>query len=351
LFEKKFKELPFKLKSIGHIFLSRAQFGDALPCHNDVNCQPHIDNWCYQIRSVVKIFMRVEDINSGVIFFGSMCSGVLVNSINTDFDPLILTAQHCVDPEARFGDNDEFRPIEYDLWRLFFNFQSPECTNPTEVGNDRLITTGVDFLISSGGGTETVCPDIALLRIVDLVNTLHPIPIQYNVFYEGVNSIDLGNNVEVATIHHPAGDVKKISIGERQQHLQYRNRKCWKVEYDTDGIIEGGSSGGPLFGSDRRVIGINHAVSLIDDDGTNDDPRYCTEGQIAWHGKVQDFWSELAPFLLDNDEDIVAYDGIDPIAACQEHIEIWGNIFPALDWQPKNDLYKQLIQLKSHLTL
>ena len=64
--------------------------GTSLDCHNNVNCLPWIQNWCNEIRSVVKIRFREgpeEEWNS--------CSGGIINTESGE--PLILTARHCVE--------------------------------------------------------------------------------------------------------------------------------------------------------------------------------------------------------------------------------------------------------------
>lgn len=97
--------------------------------------------------------------------------------------------------------------------------------------------------------------DFALLEV------LEPIPDDYQVYLSGW-SAEESPKAPYVTIHHPSGDLKKISHfdgdvtpacwGECPDNMH------WEVERWTTGTTEPGSSGSPLFESTGRIIGQLH---------------------------------------------------------------------------------------------
>jgi hypothetical protein len=57
-------------------------------------------------------------------------------------------------------------------------------------------------------------------------------------------------------IHHPSGDLKKISFENNAvPQGTWSGAQTWEVQQWDDGITEGGSSGSPLFDQNHRIIG------------------------------------------------------------------------------------------------
>lgn len=178
------------IKKFIHVYENRDDFESSFNCHNNVICAPWYNDWCNQIRSVIKFYFRKADDPRWW-----MCSGAVVNGGNGNFDPIILTAEHCVR-----------NTTEHANWIVYFNYQSITC-NPSTNGNDLMTVTGVN-LLSSDGSASVSCPDIALMRLRE------NIPLQYNVFHSGWSRLNLTYPQDGICIHHPAGDVKKISFGK-----------------------------------------------------------------------------------------------------------------------------------------
>lgn len=292
-----------------HVYKDRDEFGNSLNCHENVICAPWYNDWCNQIRSVIKLLRHKA--NEGWF----LCSGAVVNNLNNDFDPLILTANHCVNN----GD-------DHANWMVFFNFQSITCT-PSTNGNDLMTVSGMDVI--STDDDWDACPDIALMRL------RQEIPLQYNVFFSGWNRrawSSLPNDGRGIGIHHPAGDVKKISEGYRVNPLL---SSCVKVNWTT-GYTEGGSSGSPLFVTSREIIGVL-SWSWHEEDDCDDDANFF----YSWLNKS---WSTLSPFLAPGNEGALTHTGIDPISACQPIINLNNRFFPGNDWQIKNQITIQAAQ-------
>lgn len=189
---------------------------DSGSCNNNVIC-PVGDPWRDQIRSVAMITVG----GSG------LCTGQLINNCNNDGIPYFLTANHCLG-----GSN----------WVFRFNWQSPSC-NTTSNGPTNQSVSGFTLLESSASS------DMALLRL----NTTPP-P-SYNVYYTGWDKSATAAT-SVTAIHHPSGDVKKISFENQPvSSSTYSGAQCWRVAAWDDGTTEGGSSGSGLWNQNGLLVG------------------------------------------------------------------------------------------------
>ena len=190
-------------------------FGDSGNCNIDVNC-PASAGWEDEIRSVAMI------ITSGNTRW---CSGAMVNNTAEDKTPYYLTANHCLD-----GNENN--------WIFVFNYQSPTCNGPD------------GSLLESVSGSTTKAThnpsDMALLELSV------PVPDAYNVHFSGWDNTNTAATSSVG-IHHPAGDVKKISFDTDPLTTQGAN--FWRVGNWEQGTTEGGSSGSPLYNQNHHIVG------------------------------------------------------------------------------------------------
>lgn len=222
------------------------------PCEINVNCSPVGDNWQDEKRGVARIYV-VEPAGAG------WCSGSLVNNTAQDCKPYMLTALHC-------GVNST--SANFNVWKFFFKYEVTGCVNPTSVGtlatnvitgsvkkadaNDNGGDSGSDFLLVQMGTTanETV-------TINKLKNT------GFNAYWNGWDANNTATTGGVG-IHHPAGDIKKISTfngtttsstyGGQVSGTHWR--LTWSSNTNGHGVTEGGSSGSPIFNnSSGRIIG------------------------------------------------------------------------------------------------
>lgn len=185
-------------------------------CNNNVIC-PEGDPWRAQIRSVAMITVNGN----------GACTGQLINNCANDGHPYFLTANHCL------GGNN---------WVFRFNWNSPTCATTTN-GPMNQSVAGFTLLANSAGS------DVALLEL----NT-NPPPI-YNVFYSGWNKAATAAT-SVTCIHHPSGDIKKISFEEQAVTSgTFDGAQCWKVSAWDDGTTEGGSSGSGLWNQNGLLVG------------------------------------------------------------------------------------------------
>lgn len=230
------------LESVAHAFLPVAlpkskkdgRFGRSQECEIDVNCTEG-NEWQRTKRSVIRIYCPAYQ--SGYQF----CSGVLVNNTSQDGAPLIITAEHCINSE-----DDADRSI------FVFNYESQDC-----FGDDG----SVEFSIS--GADSLAIGDSIDFSLVKL--SVVP-PDSFDVYYSGWD-LSVAHDPGTTTIHHPEGDVKKISFDAHEATTpgsddipqgdlkDYYHFSYWWIKQWDSGTTEGGSSGAPLFNSGKRLIG------------------------------------------------------------------------------------------------
>lgn len=193
--------------------------GDSGPCNNNTTC-PEGDPWQEEISAVAMITVG----GSGI------CTGTLLNNCASDGTPYFLTANHCTQ-----GANTA-------TWTFRFNWESPTCT-PTTNGPTNQTLSGATLLENSGGS------DVALLELDDVP------PSSYGVYYSGWDASGTAPTSQTS-IHHPSGDIKKISFDNDAAVLgTMAGADCWHILGWDDGTTEPGSSGSGLWNQDHRLIG------------------------------------------------------------------------------------------------
>lgn len=267
-FEPLYPDFIGKLEigKIGHDFTGFYQesipnnFGSSGNCQVDVNC-PEGNNWQDQRRSVLRI---VKDGNS-------WCSCALINNTEQDGRPYVLTANHCLSTQSDINQSI-----------FIFNYESPTCG-----GGDGSTSQSIS------GGTLRATNSASDFTLLEL--SKRPLS-TFNAFYAGWDRNDAQGAGGVG-IHHPAGDVKKIStynvvpptsvncFNDRPNDNFYRI--TWIATANGHGVTEGGSSGSPLFNSDRRIIGQLYGAGLCPNPNcsnpANDNSNY---GKVfsSWNG-------------------------------------------------------------------
>ena len=206
------------------------------PCEVDVRC-PEGDNWGPQIDGVVKIIV-VTNQGSG------FCSGSVINNSAQDCSPYVLTAMHC-------GEN--LSASLYNQWVYQFNRQKA-CGGGGLIEGTQSITGATRRAHSNDGGGNSGS-DYMLMELSS------QIPNSYGAYYNGWNKSSSASSSGVS-IHHPAGDIKKIST--YSSSLVSTNwgsaaGSHWRVQWvstvTNHGVTEGGSSGSPIFDNNGFIVG------------------------------------------------------------------------------------------------
>lgn len=216
-------------------------FGQSNACHINVNC-PAGNNFQNEKKGIARIVMVFSN-GTGY------CSGSLMANTSGTGEPNFLTAYHC----RLIGMNPSF-----DQWKFDFNYESTNCQNPS-------VEPGMQSLLGCQVLAQKAETDFLLLK-------LNTVPQNYNVWFNGWNRSNSAIPVSSTFIHHPQGDIKKITADADPATI-YAQTINWGGIYGVSpanthfrvlpetGTFEPGSSGSPLFDSQKRVVGQLHGGS------------------------------------------------------------------------------------------
>lgn len=288
-------------------------------CQVDINCSPVGDDWKDEKRGVVHILLK-----EGYGYY--VCSGSLINNTNEDGTPYFLTAYHC-GGSASAADKNQ--------WQFYFNFERPKCGSGTAPQNQ--VVTGCEMLSygNISGGS-----DFLLLLLNENV------PETYNPYFNGW-SIVSSAPLEAVCIHHPAGDVKKIStshnisvveepvnIGGSTMPANSTWRVHWSKNSNGHGVTEGGSSGSPIFNSYGYIIGTLSGGSSTCAQPNNAD--FFGRLPYHWQSNGLDAEHSLNSWLDPNNSGITTLKGFDPYRVEQGEVyfteSFEKNKFPPEGW-------------------
>ena len=240
----------FNISSVSHDYRDFYK-NDSQWCEVNINCSEG-DNWQTVKHSVCKYTY-----NEGSSTY--ICTGVLLANTSMDNTPYFLTANHCVNNESAANS-----------MVLYFNYESETCEGTT--GSETQTLSGTSLRATADSHL-----DFSLLELTSLP------PENYLPFYAGWNR---NSNISSNTtcIHHPAGDIKKISKDDDAPSTgsfpDYDVNKHWKISDWELGTTEGGSSGSPLFDFNQRVIGDLSGGEASCDYNYND---YYQKFEHAWN--------------------------------------------------------------------
>lgn len=219
-------------------------------CNVDITC-PEGSNWQAESNAVAMILIGDT----------RWCSGCMINNTAQDFTPYFLTANHCIE-----GQNIE-------NWSFRFQYKSPSCGG----GDDYSYYSyyGADLLVNNA------VSDFALLEL-----NSRPVG-NTGITFAGWSRNTIAPE-SVVGIHHPNGDVMKISI-DNEQPTSELDDTHWFVNNWEIGTTQGGSSGSPLFNADHRIIGQDHG-------GNHLEP--CDPEKGTYYGRFDVSWDNgLSEFL------------------------------------------------------
>lgn len=227
---------PFTVANQGHLKLFRVThgyrgfkdylgkaFGTSGSCQENINC-PSGYNWQNEKNAVMLL------VTSGNV----ICTGTLINDVPQDSKPYVLTANHC----SNSG---------YSTWVFRFQWEATGCSDPG---------SSPSFLSLTGCVKRAANPDTDM-SLVEITGGLvgQTIPANYNPYFAGWSRINTPAT-SATDIHHPNGDIKKISeAANPTQSVTYANTDCWRVGQWTTGCTEVGSSGSALFDQNHRIVG------------------------------------------------------------------------------------------------
>jgi lysyl endopeptidase len=232
--------VPFRIDALQQFY--RDPLADSVAsrgagfCNNDVSCHP---SWAALSRSVA----RATFIKGNASY---LCSGQLLNSRAGDYTPYWLTANHCINSQAVAA-----------TAQFFWRFQNSSCNGVASMAATVPSSTGAT-LLSSGAAT-----DYSLLMVEG------SLPI--GLAWAGWTSGPVADGLASASIHHPAGDTKRISFGRKASNATCGGGGHVRASW-TDGPTEPGSSGAGLFRADtQQLYGQLHCGSSACGNESSDD--------------------------------------------------------------------------------
>jgi lysyl endopeptidase len=228
-----------KVDAVSHLFASPSanfkeakNIGASESCNIDAACAtPATPALANARKAVAKmVFQAYCDPSDPTRLSGCLCTGTLINDADlTTQVPYFYSANHCI------GNQTEASTLN-----THWFFEYPTCTAGLASGS----LTAVKQL--TGGATlvyRDINRDALLLRLNN--------PAPAGAYFSGwdPNSMLPTANTAVTGIHHPRGDLKKVSLGRMvgfTQISEFANQTFLTASW-TSGTTEGGSSGSGLF--------------------------------------------------------------------------------------------------------
>ncbi|WP_265655878.1 trypsin-like serine peptidase, partial [Verminephrobacter aporrectodeae] len=184
-------ELDIAVPTLSHFFVSPGAdaapvtkaLGDADSCHTDVSCDAQYSS---ESRSVARIIYVKDDGTS------YLCTGTLLNDASSSRTPYFLSANHCISTQT----------LASTMTTDWF-YRSTAC-NSGELNPDTRRVTGGATLLYNSADTDT-----SFMRL----NSPAPQGSVYAGSYFGNMNIDMVRRPNISGIHHPKGDLQKLSTG------------------------------------------------------------------------------------------------------------------------------------------
>ncbi len=237
---EKFSATTLTVESVSHFFASAAdKFKGAKAgsgtCEIDVACAVQTQGFANVKESAAHMVFTVASLNKTFI-----CTGTLLNDNDTSSQiPYFFSANHCFDDDSA---SPNYQAVANTLTTYWF-YQNAQCGPPDlSINQSAQVTGGAAILYNDRGS------DVLFMRL----NRSPP----GGVWYAGWDSAALGVNTPTTIIHHPAGDVKKVSLGQiigiQNNIIPGRLTGSYLLTGYSRGVTEGGSSGAGLFTADAN---------------------------------------------------------------------------------------------------
>ncbi len=236
-------ELEVALPRLSHLFqspLGSTEIEDrtALPCELDVMCSPA---WDVQSRATARMVYTKDQSTY-------LCTGTLLNDADSStYIPYFYSANHCISTQTAATSLQTFW-----FWR------ASACNSGTP-GTYQTLTGGADLLYASPA------TDTSFLRLLGTPPS--------GVIFSGWSASLPANLTALTGVHHPGGDLQKISFGSLSNYwhcldgedgifycnsTQANSSDHFSISWQ-NGITEGGSSGSGIFLNDTlQFVGSLH---------------------------------------------------------------------------------------------
>nr|WP_321411974.1 putative Ig domain-containing protein [uncultured Carboxylicivirga sp.] len=218
------------------------EIGESSSCMININCTEG-DNWQTEKKGICQMAMYISGGAGGAGWY--VCSGDLINNTAQDLTPYVISAFHCYEGASA---NDLTK------WQFTFGYESPGCEDATPLETHTITGCYLRVATPIEAGSDGL-----------LVELSEDIPAEWDVYYNGWDRRDIVTEGGGVGIHHPAGDIKKISTfetyisGSWPGEVYGATDAHWNLQFietaNGHSVTEGGSSGSSLFNSNHLIIG------------------------------------------------------------------------------------------------
>jgi lysyl endopeptidase len=278
------RSLPLRIAGASHAFTTLAsafakrvsEIGDAGSCNVDVKCSALQSSQAFLDARNAVAQMVFTDGN-----FVGLCTGTLLNDADPSTQvPWFYGANHCFEnEELPLKTPAQMQVVANSLNTLWF-FEAVSC-NSLAVPPYSQLVSGATLIYNNPGA------DVLFLRLRDTPPA--------GAFFAGWDSSAVSPGAAIVVMHHPEGDLKKVSQGSVLRYstpqpplLGGPTTPFSEVTYNS-GTTEGGSSGAGLFtfnGSQYVLRGGLYGGG------------FCTSPNDSdWYSQFDKVYSALAPFL------------------------------------------------------
>ncbi|MDP3441680.1 MAG: hypothetical protein Q8T08_02370 [Ignavibacteria bacterium] len=253
------------IKRVVHAFknifsnMAYGNLGGSESCNNNIACFPA---WDEESDAVALVLL-----SDGT----EWCSGSLLMTANQSFRPFFLSAFHCIDSSIPKGSLSATEIANAENWMFKFQYKMTTCGGSTA-------TTGITY----NGAVFRAAWNATDFSLMEMDNS----PVGDTQF-SWLGWDRSGNTPTSGTgIHHPAGDVMKISFDVNQFQTSSWNgtNNHWLLAFD-DGVVQKGSSGSPILDQNDRVVGQLHG-----NQNYNQDSSFCDQPR-AEYGRFNNSWT------------------------------------------------------------
>lgn len=188
------------------------KIGESGTCNVDTACR---------IAELGMPFVNAKDAVAHMVFVEAGSSYICTGTLLADTDsttqiPYFFSANHCIEDQTVAS-----------TLNTYWGYEATSCGSAIQAARV-LLPGGATFLYSN------VDTDALLLRLNN--------PPPAGAALAGWDSTMLAASSNILGIHHPSGDLKKISLGQQTTRDAYLTEVAW-----LSGTTEGGSSGSALF--------------------------------------------------------------------------------------------------------
>ncbi len=254
--------VSMEIVNVSHLFVSpsdplaekNAKIGESGSCEVDFICRAASDS---ALANVGRAVARMTWSTSGGT---ALCTGTLLRPEGT-LTPYFYSAHHCISSQSDASN----------LTTHWF-YDRTGCGSGGVSSGYVQRTGGATYLYSSSSS------DALLLRLNDTPPT--------GSVYAGWDANTVSNGTPLTAVHHPAGDVKKVSLGSMGGFGTYGGGSRLIANWNSlaTGVTEGGSSGSGIF----TAVG-SPATDYQLRGGLHGGPSSCS----ASSGELFDYYSRL----------------------------------------------------------